>query len=159
MELFFQILLLVIGIIFLVLYVFRVLQLNKVEISAVITNIEEASEAVQDLYSPITYCYPCLRFEYEYDDKTYTGEIGKQDFRKFRIEKLSQWGDERPNQDFPWRTMVVGDQIRLVIDGRSPEKGVPVTLLCPKYRSETTVFIVVAILFIACAATAHFALR
>lgn len=132
--------------IFLTLYMWRIRK-RRIEVSAVVINIEEAKLEVPDLYQALIYYYPVIRYEYYIDNNKYTGEITKKDSRRYRVLDVDFYGAENLDDKFFWRSLKNGDVINIEVNRSNYNDSQLSIGEAITYKSETKMFLYVAILF------------
>jgi hypothetical protein len=142
--------LLLLSIIFLIVFIFRVRsKVLTIKIVGKVTKISESFIDIKQQYYNIKNFYPIILYEYYYEGKNYIGKTSKSDIRRYMVPEIDKWG--MPNKDslFFWRELKVGGSIPIAVKVSDPSCSIINIIEESNYKSENLVFLILFISFFA----------
>lgn len=95
----------------------------KFKVMAKVLSLEEGSKVITQQKSQMEFYYPIIKYEYSYNEQTYTGQTKNSDIKRLMVPALDHLGKPAKDEKYIWRQSKVGDEIPVLINESKPHKS------------------------------------
>jgi len=99
------------------------IKIYKFKVMAKVLSLEEGTKVMTQQKSQMEFYYPIMKYEYSYNEQTYTGQTTFSDIKRLMVPAVDHLGEPAKDEKFIWRQCKVGDEVPVLIDESKPHKS------------------------------------
>lgn len=96
----------------------------KFKIMAKVLSLEEGTKVIIQQKAQMEFYYPIIKYEYSYNEQTYTGQTKSSDMKRLMVPALDHLGKPAKDEKYIWRQAKAEGEVPVLINESKPHQSV-----------------------------------